>query len=142
MSPAEEPIADPEGPRAPVILVAEDEVLLRLALADHLREAGFTVAEAATAEEARSLLMAGVTIDLVFSDINMPGGLDGVALAQWVASHYPDIPVVVTSGVTEALNTAKAACPHVKAFVAKPYAYDALIQTFRALIAARDRRGR
>lgn len=139
MCPAEDPIAEPDGEGAPTVLVVEDEVLVRLATAEHLREAGFAVVEAANGEEARAVLMAGVDVDLVFSDITMPQ-LDGVALAQWISMNQVETPVVLTSGLAKALKTAEAACPHVKAFIQKPYDYAPLITRLRAVLAQRARR--
>lgn len=139
MCPAEEPIVEPEGERGPVILVAEDEVMIRLGVAEHLREAGFMVIEAANGQEARAVTEAGVDIDLLFSDIDMPA-LDGIGLAQWMLLNRPDTPVVLTSGLASALVTAKTACPHVKAFVNKPYGYEAVTDTLRKIIAQRARR--
>ena len=71
MSPAEDVIPD-MADRAPIILVVEDEVMVRLAAAEHLRENGFTVIEAVSADEARSVLQSGIDVSLVFSDIQMP----------------------------------------------------------------------
>ena len=139
MSPAEEPIVEPQSERGPVILVAEDEVMIRLGIAEHLREAGFTVVEAVNGQEARAVLEAGVAIDLVFSDIDMPA-LDGIGLAQWMLMHQPATPVVLTSGLAAALATAKTACPHVKAFVNKPYVYEAVTETMRAIVSQRAKR--
>lgn len=141
MSPAENPIEESQDPNAFTILVVEDEVLLRLAVADYLREQNFTVIEAATADEARAVMTADVNIDLVFSDINMPGSMDGIGLGQWMASHHADVPVVLTSGVSSALSMAATACPHVKAMVDKPYDHELLALRFRTLLSKRARRG-
>lgn len=137
MSPAGSQMPEPEGAQQPAILVVEDDVLLRLATADHFRDGGFHVVEAASGDEARAVLEAGVHVDLIFSDVNMPGELDGVALAQWSANNHPDVLVVLTSGVQHALDTAQAACPRVKAFVLKPYDIDAVVKRLSALVAAR-----
>lgn len=137
MSPAGNQMPEPEGERSPTILVVEDDVLLRLAAADHFRDAGFVVIEAANGDEAKAVLEAEVAVDLVFSDINMDGGIDGVVLAQWIGTHNPDVLVVLTSGLQNALNIAQATCPRVKGFFLKPYGYDALVSRVRALIALR-----
>jgi len=137
MSPAGNQMPKPEGERAPTVLVVEDDVLLRLAASDHFRDAGLAAVEAANGEEAQSVLDAGVAIDLVFSDINMGDGIDGIALATWIAARYADIPVVITSGLQNALNEAQAECPQAKAFILKPYDYDALVRRVRGIIALR-----
>ncbi len=70
-------------PAAPVVLVVENDVLLRLVTAGSLREAGFEVLEAANSAEAM-LVLASMPVDALFSDIDMPGKMDGLALAQWM----------------------------------------------------------
>ena len=83
-----------------VILVVEDEVLIRFVVADYLRECGFQILEAGNADEAVELLRtADLGIDLVFSDVHMPGTRDGFDLARWVQEHRPEIPVILTSGL-------------------------------------------
>lgn len=78
------------------ILLVEDETLVRIALAEDLRAAGFSVVEAATAEEALDYLRAG-EVDLVFSDIQMPSSFDGLGLARRCRRDYPTLPVILTS---------------------------------------------
>ena len=82
----------------PCILVVEDEPLVRFPLAEALREIGATVAEAASGDEAWALLQAGTDVDLVFTDHRMPGSMTGVQLADRIRQHFPDIPVLITSG--------------------------------------------
>ncbi len=136
MSPAGNQMPDTEGAPVPTVLVVEDDVLLRLAAADHLRDAGLSVAEAASGEEAQAVLDA-VAIDLVFTDINMGDGIDGIALARWVSEHHADVPVMITSGLQSMLNRAQAECPQAKAFLLKPYDYDVVLSRIRSLIALR-----
>jgi CheY-like chemotaxis protein len=78
--------------------VVEDDTLVRVAICEDLREAGFSVVEAASADEALSYLGAGQRIDLVFTDIQMPGRLDGIGLARRLRARDPGLPVVLTSG--------------------------------------------
>lgn len=141
MCPAEEPMEAPAHASAPTVLVVEDEVLIRLGICEHLRESGLNVVEAASAVEARDIIMAGVTVDLVFSDINMPGALDGAGLALWLRDMDISLPVVLTSGMAQVLADAQARCAHVKAFVAKPYSYEAVEAKLRRLIDARAKQG-
>jgi CheY-like chemotaxis protein len=111
------------------ILVVEDEILTRMATADHLRDCGFRVLEAADAEEARTLLRASEPIELVFSDINMPG-MNGLALASWIAREFPDVKIVLTSG-----DNANAAAAGVTAvYLEKPYDLITLGQLIGALV--------
>ena len=82
------------------ILVVEDEVLVRLVIAEYLRECGYRVHEAAHAQEAIAVLESpDVTIDIVFSDVVMPGNLDGFGLARWVRAHRPHVEVILTSTI-------------------------------------------
>jgi CheY-like chemotaxis protein len=82
---------EPQAEPGPIVLVVEDEVLIRLATADHLRSCGFKVLESASGAEAQDLILAGPRVDLVFSDITMPGPVDGVALARWLHEQYPAV---------------------------------------------------
>ena len=141
MSPAESRMPDSEGERLPAVLIVEDDVLQRLGVADYLRDSGFQVVEAATADEAKSVLEAGVEVDLIFTDISMPSGIDGVALAQWAANNHTDTPVMITSGLQSALDIARTACPQAKALILKPYDYDALVRRLRAVLELRAKNG-
>jgi CheY-like chemotaxis protein len=107
----------PDGPGEAaqrVVLVVEDEVVLRMAVSAHLREAGFVVIEAVDAEEAVELLHANSKIQLVFSDITMPGTMDGDQLADWISDRYPEIRILMTSGIKQRGH---------QAFIAKPYSF-------------------
>ena len=97
-----------------VVLVVEDEVVLRMAVSAHLRDAGFVVIEAVDAEEAVELLRANHKIQLVFSDITMPGTMDGDMLAEWISERYPEIRILLTSGITQRGQ---------QPFIAKPYSF-------------------
>lgn len=112
------------------ILVVEDEVIVRLALAEELRRAGLTVYEAATAEEALALIDAGSMIDVVISDVHMPGERSGVDLAQTVLVRWPGLPVVLTS----ATPLGAAADALRVTFVPKPYELGALVALLATLV--------
>lgn len=136
MCPAEDPIVTPEHKRAPVVLVAEDELLIRLNVAQHLRDCGFEVVEAVSGAEAQELILSGLEVDLVFSDIQMPD-VDGIKLAQWLRDQGVEAPIVLTSGMPDALEAAKQACANVSVFVPKPYDHQSLVQHIRAILSAR-----
>jgi CheY-like chemotaxis protein len=108
------------------VLVVEDEILIRMAISDHLRDKGFVVVEAARADEAIQLIEANPAIGLVFSDINMPGRLDGMALGNWIRETHPKLPILFASGYDES----QALSP----FVAKPYDFDKVVVTIRSLL--------
>ncbi len=110
--------------RKHTILVVEDEVIIRLSIADYLRECGYRVLEAADAKEAQTVLQAGEPIEIVFSDINMPGEMNGFGLASWVRDNYPDVRIILTSGVShKAVNVESEYGP----LLQKPYPYEAVL---------------
>jgi CheY-like chemotaxis protein len=115
--------------RRSTILVVEDEILTRMAAADHLRDCGYRVLEAADAEEARTLLRAAEPIEIVVSDVNMPG-MDGIMLAQWIGKEFPDVKVVLTSG--DARNAVAARL--VAHYLEKPYDLDTLNRLIKRLL--------
>ncbi len=84
--------------RQPVVLVVDDEILVRSAIADYLRMAGYTVLEAASADEAIAVLTSREPVNLVFTDIEMPGTIDGLELARVVHRQYPGVKMMLTSG--------------------------------------------
>src|SRR5580704_5628561 len=100
------------------VLVVEDEGLVRRLSADELEDAGYRVLEAASAEEAISILEDGAGVAVLFTDVNMPGGLDGLALAQLVHDRWPRVRLLVTSG---GLKVGPADVPDDGRFLAKPY---------------------
>lgn len=85
----------------PVILVAEDDVLLRFVIAEALRDAGFQVVEAATAAEALEYIRSENNVALVFSDVQMPGGMNGLDLAAALRADFPQVKIILTSGNRE-----------------------------------------
>jgi CheY-like chemotaxis protein len=135
MSPAENPAAEGTPAMGPTVLIVEDEVLPRLAMGDYLRECGFQVVEAASGIEAQQLVMGGLKVDLVFSDITMPGGVDGIDLALWLMVHCESTKVILTSGLPDALAKAQSACNQVLAFVPKPYDQVEVAARIRTLLA-------
>jgi DNA-binding NtrC family response regulator len=78
------------------VLVVDDEMWIRLDIAEELRAHGLTVIEAAHAEEARKVLAAVRDIDVVITDVQMPGSMDGIALARFINAHRPATKVIVT----------------------------------------------
>jgi len=98
------------------VLLVEDEVIIRSLLADELRHAGLCVVEASNADEAWAYLQAGNRPGLLFSDIHMPGSMDGIALARLVLTNYPETKIIVTSG-----NPGPRSFSDVGVFLSKPY---------------------
>jgi len=102
---------------APVVLIVENDVLLRLVTASNLRDTGFEVIEAANCAEALRVLDR-IPVDVLFSDIDMPGNMDGLALAQWVHRSQADTRIVLTSGAARTPGDVK----EYASFLPKPYA--------------------
>jgi two-component system, response regulator PdtaR len=111
-------VALPRSASPLTVLIVEDEILLRMAIADELREAGLFVIEAANGDDALALLRNFSNIDAVFSDVRMPGTVDGIRLAELVKLHYPNIGVFLTSGTLDAFPTNRALAD---GYFSKPY---------------------
>jgi len=107
-------------PEAPVVLIVEDEALLRITLADALRDCGFLPLEASDAHEAIEILELAEHIEVVLTDVQMPGTIDGFGLAKWIRENRPGLPVFVASGYSGKLDVARELCAG-EQFFAKPY---------------------
>jgi CheY-like chemotaxis protein len=81
-----------------VVLVVEDETLVRLDIVEQIAAAGFEVLQASNADEAIAILEANSSIRVVFTDVDMPGSMDGIKLAHAVRGRWPPIKIVVASG--------------------------------------------
>jgi CheY-like chemotaxis protein len=93
----------------PTVLVVEDVPVVRMLLANHLRRSGFHVVEAANGEEAIRIVEAGRSVQLVLSDVHMPGArIDGLDLARWLHKNRPGLKVILASRVIKALEAADA----------------------------------
>lgn len=122
---------------SPTILVVEDDVLIRLAVSDYLRGCGYRVVEAGSADDAIEVLTkSDARIDVVFTDVSMPGSLSGFGLAQWVRRERPDVRVILTSGITRTADEARDLCAH-GPLMAKPYDHGEVERQIRALLARR-----
>lgn len=119
-------------PAAPSVLVVEDEALLRLDIVDSLEEDGFRVLSAGDSDEAIAILKSHQPIDLVLTDVEMPGQLDGLALAKLVAARWPTTRIIVTSGrrVVEITDI-----PDGAVFFSKPYVHEEVIKAMWEILA-------
>lgn len=113
------------------VLLVEDEVLIRMMIADYLREAGYSVVEAVNGDEAIAILTAEAVIDLVLSDVRMPGATDGLELLAFVRRTSPDLPVILTSGH---LEPGLALAAGATRFIAKPCDLDELAEGLRTAL--------
>jgi CheY-like chemotaxis protein len=115
-----------------IVLVVEDEPLLRMAAANFLSDARFEALEAGDAAEAIAILESRPDIRLVFTDIHMPRGMDGLRLAALIRDRWPPVDIVLTSGYGE---PSPDALPARCAFIPKPYKPEALVGALRKLAA-------
>ena len=114
------------------VLVVEDEFFIREDVCAHLEERGFNVLNAASADEALNTLLARADVDLVFTDVRMPGSMDGLQLARWVLDHRPNIAVIIASGDTGRVVAMRELCG-AHAFT-KPYSFDEVVTKMLHLI--------
>ncbi|MCI0598219.1 MAG: response regulator [Beijerinckiaceae bacterium] len=107
-----------------MVLVVEDEPFVRLMAADVLSHAGYCVLEAGNADEALRILEAQADVGIVFTDVDMPGSIDGLGLADRISRRWPSIATVFTSGHCHYMEK----IPRESRFLAKPYAGPALVR--------------
>ena len=109
------------------ILVVEDEFLIRMLLADELRDVGYQVIEASTADEGLEVLL-GVTPDAIISDVKMPGSIDGLGLLEAVREKSPGLPVIIMSADA---HPDIAIAAGANQFVAKPFKVGVIVEAVR-----------
>lgn len=115
------------------ILVVEDEPLLRMAATDFVEDAGFDVVDVANADEAITILESRMDIRLVFTDIDMPGSMNGLKLAAAIRDRWPPIDIVIVSGHG---RPTPADLPPRSLFFSKPYDETNVAAALRELVAA------
>lgn len=116
------------------MLVVEDEPLLRMLAVEVVEEAGFIAIEARDADEAVILLESRTDITLLFTDINMPGSMDGLKLAHAVRNRWPPIKIVVVSGKQQLQSSD---LPSNSRFFGKPYQASSLVEELRSMVGYR-----
>lgn len=116
----------------PLVLIVEDDPLVREIAALAIEDAGLPYVEAADADEALEILKSRADVGVLFTDVNMPGALDGMDLAKLVHEQWPPIRLVVTSG-----RPLKSEVPDDGQFVAKPYDLGRLTQTLAKIATER-----
>jgi two-component system, response regulator PdtaR len=113
----------------PTVLLVEDEVLIRLMVADELRSQGLQVLEASNADEALAILESSLAVHLLFTDVRMPGRIDGLALAQLAQARFPQIKLIIAS------SRPPEAPPRADAYLNKPYDLDRMVDEVERLLA-------
>ena len=118
-----------------VVLVVEDLALIRMGAIQLIEDAGYEAVEAENADEAIAILTARPDIHLVFTDIQMPGSIDGLKLAHYVRDRWPPVLLIVVSGKAMVDETR---LPKGARFFTKPYNDNAIVETMRSMFAALD----
>ncbi len=113
-----------------VVLVVEDDPLLRMMAVDLVEDAGFDAVEACGADEAMEILDSRHDIDVLFTDVDMPGSMNGVGLANWARRTNTPLGIVVTSGHH---NPAEVSLPERSVFFPKPYDFTKVVDTLRMM---------
>ena len=126
-------MTDFENSKRVVVLVVEDEPVLRMSAVDMVEDAGFEVAEAADATQAVRILERRTDIRIVFTDIDMPRGVDGMEMAVLIRDRWPPIHIVLTSGAVQASDVEM---PPRSVFFAKPYNENDVIAMLRKFAAS------
>lgn len=117
--------------KRPVVLIVEDELLIRMNAVEMIESAGFEVVEAGDADEAIAILQARPEIHVVFTDIQMPGSMDGLKLARFVRDRWPPIKLIATSGNHVARD---GDLPEGGLFLPKPYTLAKITAALRELM--------
>ena len=130
---AECPTPPPAEPlcAADIILIVEDSTLILMNAVSMFRDAGYQTLEAKCADEAIVILESRNDIGLVFTDVNMPGTMDGIKLAAYIRQRWPPIHLLVASGKAIAEESEM---PAGVSFFQKPYAMESIIEAARALL--------
>ena len=115
-----------------IVLVVEDEPLLRLFAIDMIEDAGFAVIDVANASEAIGILETRPDIRIVFTDVDMPGGIDGIRLAACIRDRWPPIRIIITSGKPWPTGVT---LPSEAVFFSKPYRQDRVVDTIQRMAA-------
>ena len=120
---------------AGTVLVVDDQAMIRMFGADMIAEAGYEVIEATSADEALRILENAEGVSLLFSDIDMPGSMDGLALAEIVNKRWPDIRLLLTSGHHKISDEDM---PDHGKFLSKPYNSSVVVETIKTLLPDSD----
>jgi DNA-binding response OmpR family regulator len=120
------------------VLVIEPDIIVRMTIADYLRDCGYQVVEGAAADDALTLLEAGRKVDIILAEVVLPGILDGFGLARRVRQQYPGVDVILTAGTPGAAAKAEDLCNDGP--LEKPYHPQEMLRRINLLIERRRRR--
>jgi DNA-binding response OmpR family regulator len=117
------------------VLVLEPDILVRMIIADYLRDCGFKVFEGVTGDDVVAVLESGQKIDIIFAEVQLSGSMDGFGLAQWVREKQPDTDVILTSGIARAAEKAGDLCD--EGPLEKPYHPQEVLRRINILLERR-----
>lgn len=120
----------------PIVLVVENDALVRALAIEVVEDAGFAAIDVSNADEALAILESRTDIAMVFTDIDMPGSMDGLKLAHAVRNRWPPIKIIMVSGKA---HLSKADLPSDSKFVSKPYVVSAMISEMQASLVRSER---
>jgi len=131
------PVDDPSsGEASPsTILVIEPDILVRMTIADYLRQCGYRVFEGATADDVVSVLGTRQKIDVIFAEVRLSGSMDGFGLAQWVREKHPGVGVILGAGIANAAEHAADLCD--EGPLEKPYHPQEVVRRINILLERR-----
>lgn len=125
-----------QSPPQEAILIVEDDILLRMPIAQYLRDCGYKVIEAVNADGAMTVLLHETTrVDIVFTAVEMPGTVEGFGLAKWIREHRPGLDVLLAGTLGRAVEGAKELCE--QGPLPRPYDAETVHNHIRRLLAAR-----
>lgn len=128
--------ADGVDQQVETVLIVDAEILVRMAIAQYLRDCGFRVIEAMNGDEAMIVLeKLDISVHAVLSDTQMPGNMDGFGLAKWIREHRPSVPVILVGSPASAANAAANLCEG-GPILAKPYEPQLLVDKIRQMLAS------
>jgi DNA-binding response OmpR family regulator len=126
---------DPKRAEMETVLVVDDEILIRIAICDYLRECGYRVIGAATTDEAMVVLQQGDSgIDVVLADAEVSGAVDGFALAQWIRANKPNVSVILAGTPARAAAAAGELCDS-GPMLSRPYEPAMVLDRIKRLLA-------
>jgi two-component system, response regulator PdtaR len=117
--------------RKPIVLVVEDEPIIRMGAVNFVASAGFEALQARSADEAIRILEARSDINLVFTDVGLPGTMDGIKLAHYIAGRWPPIKLVVASGN---MVVEQSQLPIGARFFSKPYRNSSIVEALASML--------
>jgi len=117
----------------PVVLVVEDSTIIRMGAVDLVQSAGYVALEATCADEAIRILETRADIDLVFTDVQMPGTMDGIKLSHYIRSRWPPVKLIVASGKA---ILEESSLPEGSRFFSKPYSDHAIADAMARLLSS------